>query len=65
MLFIPQKVIEGQAIIDFVVEHLVHESSKLYEEIPHEMAEVNMTSKEPILLLLFDLLLEEPLAEWG
>jgi len=43
MKFMPQKAIKGQAVADFLAEHPVPETSKLYEDLPDEVAEVCMT----------------------
>jgi len=34
MQFIPQKAIKGQAVADFLADHAVTESSKLYDDLP-------------------------------
>jgi len=38
----PQKVIKGQAVADFLVDHQVSETSKLYDDLPEEIVEVNL-----------------------
>ena len=43
MKFMPQKAVKGQAVADFLAEHPVPETSKLYEDLPDEIAEVCMT----------------------
>ena len=43
MQFMPQKAIKGQALADFLADHPVLESSKLYEDIPDEIPEACMT----------------------
>ena len=40
MIFIPQKVIKGQALAEFLAAHPVPEYSKLYEDIPDEVFEL-------------------------
>jgi len=42
MQFMPQKAIKGQPVADFLVNHLVLGSLKLYDDLPDEIAEVNM-----------------------
>ena len=57
MQFMPQKVIKGQAVADFLVDHPVPGSSKLYDDLPDEVAEVNMIhvlSEEQVWQLFFD-----------
>ena len=46
MTFVPQKAVKGQAIADFLAAHPVPETSKLYEEIPDEVAEANLISSD-------------------
>jgi len=43
MQFIPQKAIKGQAVTDFLADHPVIGSSKLYNNLPDDIAKVNMT----------------------
>jgi len=38
----PQKVIKGQAVADFLTDHLVPRTSKLYDDLPDEIFEVNL-----------------------
>ena len=40
MQFMPQKVIKGQAVADFLVDHLVPETLKLYDDLLHDIAEL-------------------------
>ena len=42
MQFIPQKAIKGQAKADFLAGHPVSGSSKLYDDLPDEIAKVNV-----------------------
>ena len=44
MTFVPQMAVKGQVIADFLMAHPIPETSKLYEDIPDEVAEANMTS---------------------
>ena len=44
MHFMPQQVIKGQAVADFLADHLVSETSKFYDDLPDEIAEVNLIS---------------------
>ena len=43
MRFLPQKAIKGQAVADFLADHPVPQTSKMYEDLPDEIAEVCMT----------------------
>ena len=54
MTFVPQKAIKGQALADFLAAHPVLETSKLYEDIPNEVIETNMTSSDDIWQMFFD-----------
>ena len=57
MQFMPQKAIKGQALADFLADHPVLESSKLYKDIPDEIAEACMTQmsfEEQVWKLFFD-----------
>ena len=54
MLFVPQKVIKGQALADFLVAHQAPESSKLHEDIPNENFESNMISEDEVWQMFFD-----------
>ena len=40
MQFLPQKIIKGQAVADFLAEHLDPRIIKLYDDLPDEIAEV-------------------------
>ena len=48
MLFVSQKAVKGQALADFLAAHSVLESSKLHEDIPDEIFETNMISKDEV-----------------
>ena len=48
MLFVSQKAVKGQALADFLAAHPVPESSKLHEDIPHEVFESNITSEDEV-----------------
>jgi len=53
----PQKTIKGQAVTDFLADHPVSGTSKLYNDLPDEIAEVNLinvSSEEQVWQLLFD-----------
>ena len=55
--FMPQKVIKGQVMADFLADHPVPKSSKLYDDLLDEVIEVNIinvSSKEPVCQLFFD-----------
>jgi len=54
MLFIPQKVVKGQALVDLLVAHPVSKSSKLHEDIPDEFFESNITSEDEVWQMFFD-----------
>ena len=54
MTFVPQKVIKGQALADFLVTHPVLETSKLHEDIPDEVIEANMTSSDDVWQMFFN-----------
>jgi len=46
-----QKAVKGQAMADFLANHLVSESFKIYDDLPDEIAEFCMThasSKEKV-----------------
>ena len=38
----PQKVVKGQAVIDFLVDYPVLGTLKIYNDLPDEIAEVNL-----------------------
>jgi len=53
----PQKAVTDQAVADFLADHPVSGSSKLYDELVEEIAEVCTThapSKEQVWQLFFD-----------
>lgn len=54
MKFVPQKVVKGQAIVDFLVDHPVPENSKLYEAIFDEAMIMNITSQHEVWKMFFD-----------
>ena len=57
MQFMPQKTIKGQSVTDFLADHPVPESLKLYDDLSDEIAEANAThvsSKEQVWQLFFD-----------
>ena len=43
MQFLPQKVVKGQAVADFLAEHPDQRTIKLYEDFSDEVAEVCLT----------------------
>ena len=43
MHFLPQKAVKGQAVADFLAEHPDPRATKLYEDLPDEVAEVCLT----------------------
>ena len=40
MQFLPQKAVKGQSVEDFLAEHPDPRATKLYEDLPDEVAEV-------------------------
>jgi len=43
MQFLLQKIVKGQAVTDFLAEHPYPRTTKLYEDLPDEVAEVCLT----------------------
>jgi len=43
MRFLPQKAVKGQAVADFLAEHLDARVTELYEDLPYEVAEACLT----------------------
>ena len=43
MQFLPQKTVKGQAVADFLAEHPDLRTTKLYEDLQDEVAEVCLT----------------------
>ena len=43
MQFLPQKTVKGQAVADFLAEHPDPRTTKLYEDLPDEVAKVYFT----------------------
>ena len=43
MQFLPQKSVKGQAVVDFLAEYPNPRATKLYEDLPDEVAEVFLT----------------------
>ena len=54
MTFGPQKTIKDQALADFLAAHLVSETLKLHEDIPDEVIEANMTSRDDVWQMFFN-----------
>jgi len=52
--FVPKKAVKSQALAHFLTAHPVPESSTLYEDIPDEVFESNMTSKDEVWQMYFD-----------
>jgi len=48
MTFVLHKAIKSQAFADFLAAHPVPEFSKLHEDIPDEVIEVNITSSDNV-----------------
>ena len=43
MQFLPQKAVKGHAVTDFLAEHPDPKTTKLYEDLPDEIAKVCVT----------------------
>ena len=57
MQFLPQRAMKGQAVADFLAEHLDLRTTKLYEDLPDEVTEVCLTQTSfegQVWQLLFD-----------
>jgi len=57
MQFMPQKAIKGQAVADFLSDHPVPKTLKFYDDLPDEIAEVNLinaSTEEQVWQLFFD-----------
>ena len=57
MQFMLQKAIKGQAVTDFLADHPDSGTSKLYDDLSDEIAEVNLinaSSEEQVWQLFFD-----------
>jgi len=54
MTFIPQKMVKGQALTDFLVAHPVPELSKLHEDILDEVIEANVTLGDDVWQMFLD-----------
>jgi len=57
MQFLPQKATKGQAVTDILAENLDPRVTRLYENLPNEIAEVYMTQtsfEEQVWQLFFD-----------
>ena len=57
MKFMPKKAIKGHAIADFLADHPIPESSKLYEDLPDEITEacmIHASSEDQVWQLFFD-----------
>ena len=55
--FMPQKGVKGKAVADFLADHPVPGTSKLYDDLPDEITEVNLinaSSEEQVWELFFD-----------
>jgi len=53
MTFVPQKVIKGQALADFLAAHLIPKTLKLHTDIPDEVIEANMISEDDVWQMFF------------
>jgi len=47
MKFMPQETVKGQVVADFLANHPVSGSSKLYDNLPNEIIEACMTHASP------------------
>ena len=57
MQFMPQKAIKGLAMEDFLADHPIPETSKLYGNLPNKIIEVNLINaflEEQVWRLFFD-----------
>ena len=57
MQYMPQNAIKGQAMVDFLADHLVLGTSKLFDYLPDKIAKVNLIDaslKEKLWLLFFN-----------
>ena len=57
MQFMPQKALKRQAVADFLFDHPFSGTSKLYDDLPEKIAEVNVInafSEEQVWQLFFD-----------
>ena len=52
--FVPKRVIKDQALADFLAAHPVPKTSKLHIDIPDEVIEANMTSRDDVWQMFFD-----------
>ena len=43
MQFLPQRAVKGQAVADFLAKHPDSRATKLYEDLPDEVAKVCLT----------------------
>ena len=52
----PQKAVKGQAVADFLADHPVPGTSKLYDDLSNEIAKVNLINafSEQVRQLFFD-----------
>jgi len=54
MTFVPQKVIKGQALADFLAANPMPETLKLHTDISNEVIEAIMTSEDDVRQMFFD-----------
>ena len=54
MRFVPQKVVKGQALANFLAAHPVSENSKLHEDILDGIFKSNMISEDEVWQMFFD-----------
>jgi len=54
MLFVPQKTVKGQTLVDFLAAHPVSKNSKLHEDILDEIFESNMVSNDEVWQMFID-----------
>lgn len=54
MKFVSQKIVKGQAIVDFLANHPISKSSKLYKTIPDEVMTININLQDEVWQIFFD-----------
>ena len=57
MQFLSQKAFKGQAVADFLADHPIPRTSKLYDDLPDEISKVNLINaslEERMWQLFFD-----------
>ena len=54
MTSVPQKVVKGKVLANFLAAHPVSETSKLHTDIPDEVIQASMTSEDDVWQMIFD-----------